>query len=78
MGKGDTCIAPGHVEPFSKWDEFVSVSIEPLMLGIQALRSDIPESNFPSNMTALIGQKFGGNTAALARVVGATRRTVLD
>ncbi|HEY5911664.1 MAG TPA: hypothetical protein VJA21_13775 [Verrucomicrobiae bacterium] len=29
-------------------------------------------------MNALIDQKFGGNTAALARVVGATRRTVND
>jgi hypothetical protein len=48
------------------------------MAVMQKLPDPLLPPVFPSNLTALIDQRFGGNTAAITRVLRATRRTVID
>jgi len=78
LGKNEKGIASEDLKPLSKWDQFVAASILPLMGSLQKLPDSLLPPVFPSNLTALIDLRFGGNTAAIARVLRATRRTIID
>lgn len=69
-----------HVDfkPLSGWDEFVAASIPGFLVSMQTLPRDHRLPVFPSNLAALIDQRFGGNSAAMAKVLGVTRKTVND
>ena len=67
-----------HLKPLSGWDEFVAASIPNLLVSMQTMPRDRRPPVFPSNLTDLLDQKFGNNSAALARVLRVTRKTVKD
>jgi hypothetical protein len=69
---------PEDGKPLSEWDEFVVASIPPIVVAMQELPNQPLQPVFPSNLTALIEQRFDGNSAAITRILRVTRRTVTD
>lgn len=78
LGGNSAGVEHVDLKPLSGWDEFVAASIPSFLVSMQTMPRDRRPPVFPSNLTALINQKFEGNSAALARVLRVTRKTVND